>query len=118
MTTKLTGAAETVVKRKVQVILSVGSRPRLLGGCKCACTRAWPGQCLQAVISRHTLQGPEARMTVVVWMSRPSSKSICLLLQTRCCAIMYSSWWAIGRAPAKFLSTSRLNAYFVTCNFI
>ena len=57
MTTKLTGAAEAVVKRKVQVILSFGSRPRLLGGCKCACTRAWPGQCLQAVISRHTLQG-------------------------------------------------------------
>jgi hypothetical protein len=107
MTTKLTGAAEAVVKRKVQVILSFGSRPRLLGGCKCARTRAWPGQCLQALISRHTLQGPEARMTVVVWMSRPSSKSICLLLQTRCCAIMYSSWWAIGRAPARFLSTSR-----------
>ena len=107
MTTKLTGAAEAVVKRKVQVILSFGSRPRLRGGCKFARTRSWPGQCLQALISRHTLQGPQARMTVFLWMSRPSSKSICLLLQTRCYAIMYSSWWAIGRAPARFLSTSR-----------
>ena len=125
LTTKLAGAAEAVVKRRVQVRssqrgavrrgLTACSAPAVSSGDRLACACDRPARVCARDGRWHANRPGRGWSGAACDLRRPHSLSVrrrrssttSRLRQTRCCATMCSSWWATRRHRARSPSTSR-----------